>query len=328
MPADTIEAGGFRPAWWLPGPHAQTLWPALVRRTPLPPLVHEEFTLPDGDFVDLHRSPGTHGPIVVLFHGLEGSLYSHYARGLIAAVTERGWRCVFMHFRGCGGRHNRLPRSYHSGDTGDIGCLLRTLAERETGVSLAAIGISLGGNALLKYLGEGDVPVSLRAAVAVSVPLVLADGAERLNRGFSRVYERHLLGRLRRKFRDKYRGRAAPVPVADLESLDSFRKFDGVITAPLHGFHDAEDYYARSSSRQFLGRIRTPTLIIQAGDDPFLTPAALPGAEELADCVRMELSRHGGHVGFVGGRWPWRPEYWLDRRVPGFLADHLESSRT
>jgi len=321
-----IEAGGFRPAWWLPGPHAQTLWPALARRTPLPPLVHEELTLPDGDFVDLHRSPRAHGPVVALFHGLEGSLHSHYARGLIAAVHRVGWRCVFMHFRGCGGRHNRLSRSYHSGDTGDIGFLLRTLAEREPATPLAAVGVSLGGNALLKYLGEGDIPASLRAAVAVSVPLVLADGAERLHRGFSRIYERHLLRRLRRKFRDKFRGRPMPVPVDDLDALDSFRKFDGAITAPLHGFPDADDYYARSSSRQYLARIRTPTLIIQSADDPFLTQAALPRADELSESVWMELPEHGGHVGFTGGAFPWRPEYWLDNRVPAFLADHLEST--
>jgi predicted alpha/beta-fold hydrolase len=169
------------------------------------------------------------------------------------------------------------------------------------------------------------VPGSLRAAVAVSVPFQLAEGAARLDRGFSRLYQRHLLARLRRKFRGKFRNGAPPVPIDDLDALDNFRKFDGAITAPLHGFLDADDYYTRSSSRQFLGRIRIPTLILQAKDDPFLTPAALPRAEELSDCVRMELSRDGGHVGFVGGRWPWRPEYWLDRRVPAWLADHLES---
>ncbi|HEY7841609.1 MAG TPA: hydrolase [Gammaproteobacteria bacterium] len=324
MPRASVEAGAFAPAWWLPGPHAQTLWPALLRRTPLPILDHEELNLPDGDFVDLHRTRGR-GAIVALFHGLEGSLRSHYARGLIAAIAGAGWRCVFMHFRGCSGRHNRLPRSYHSGDTGDIAFLLRTLSEREPGTPLAAIGISLGGNALLKYLGEERVPGTLRAAAAVSVPFQLADGAARLDRGFSRLYQRHLLGRLRRKFRDKFRNGAPPVPIGDLDSLDNFRKFDGAITAPLHGFRDADDYYSRSSSRQFLGRICVPTLILQARDDPFLTPAALPRAGELSDCVRLELSRDGGHVGFVGGRWPWRPEYWLDRRIPDWFRDHLES---
>jgi hypothetical protein len=325
MRSGVIEPGGFQPAWWLPGPHAQTLWPAFTRRTALPPLAHEELTLPDGDFVDLYHSRGGHGPVVAIFHGLEGSLHSHYARGLIAAVGGAGWRAVFMHFRGCSGRHNRLPRSYHSGDTGDIAFLLRTLAAREPGTPLAAVGVSLGGNALLKYLGEGDVAPTLRAAVAVSVPFELAEGALRLERGFSRLYQRHLLDRLRNKVRDKFRDRPAPVPLPSLESLDTFRKFDGAVTAPLHGFQDADDYYARSSSRRFLGRIRVPTLIIQAEDDPFLTPAALPRAQELAACVRLELSPHGGHAGFVGGRRPWRPEFWLDRRVPEYLADHLES---
>jgi hypothetical protein len=323
-----VDPGAFRAAWWLPGPHAQTLWPAFARRVRPPPLEPEELALPDGDFVDLLHSRRTGGPIVALFHGLEGSVHSHYARGLLAAIDRAGWRAVFMHFRGCSGRHNRLARSYHSGDTGDIGFLLRTLAERSPETPLAAVGVSLGGNALLKYLGEASVPGSLRAAIAVSVPFVLAEGAHRLRRGFSRVYQSHLLRRLRRKLQDKFRDRPPPVPMDNLGGLDDFWKFDGSITAPLHGFLDAGDYYARSSSRQYLARIRTPTLIIQAADDPFLTPVALPRADELAPCVRLELSRTGGHAGFVAGRWPWRPEYWLDRRIPEYLADHLKSRKS
>jgi predicted alpha/beta-fold hydrolase len=228
-----------------------------------------------------------------------------------------------MHFRGCGARLNRLPRSYHSGDTGDIGFLLRTLAEREPGTPLAAVGFSLGGNALLKYLGEGDTPSGLCAAAAVSVPFMLAEGAWRLERGFSRIYQRHLIRRLHDKVRRKFASGGCPVPLDGLSRLDTFRRFDDAITAPLHGFCDVDDYYARSSSRQYLRHIRVPTLILHAEDDPFLTARAIPGAEELAPGVVLELSRRGGHVGFVGGRWPWRARYWLEERIPEFLDAHL-----
>lgn len=326
MTRGTADPAAFRPAWWLTGAHAQTLWAALLRRAPRPTLLREDLELPDGDFVELCRTPGGAGATVVLFHGLEGSVESTYARGLLHACSAAGWRCVFMHFRGCGRRHNRLPRSYHSGDTGDIDFLLRTLAAREPGAPLAAIGVSLGGNALLKYLGEGTPPGELRAAAAVSVPFELDHGARRLSRGASRLYQHYLLRRLRQRVRDKFRHLPPPFALPDLARLDTFYKFDGAVTAPLHGFRDADDYYARCSARRFLGRIRTPTLIVQALDDPFLPPDALPVPAELPPCIRFELSAGGGHVGFIGGRWPWRAEYWLDRRIPRFFADHLQSA--
>ena len=277
--------------------------------------------------MDLCWSPGGLGPIVLVLHGLEGSVASPYARGLLAAVHARGWRGVLMHFRGCSGRPNRLDRGYHSGDTGDIGFIVHTLRARFPGVPLAAAGFSLGGNALLKYLGETGHDAGLQAAAAVSVPYVLATGAARLNSGFSRLYQWHLLRQLRSKVTDKFRGREQEclgLSAGQIQRLDDFWKFDDAITARLHGFRDVHDYYARSSSRQYLNGIRVPTLLIHARDDPFMTPAAIPMPAELADCVTLELSEHGGHVGFVSGKLPWRPRYWLDDRIPDYLQTHIE----
>lgn len=317
----------FQPAWWLPSGHAQTLWAALARPRRRASVQRECLELPDGDFVDLDWTPGSTGPVVIVLHGLEGSVLSPYVRGLLAAVARQGWRGVLMHFRGCSGRPNRLERSYHSGDTGDIAHLVKELRHRHPGVPLAAVGYSLGGNALLKYLGETGAGSGLHCAVAVSVPYLLADGARRLDRGFSRLYQHHLLQGLRRKVAEKFRGREREVLGLDANAiggLDNFWKFDDAVTARLHGFRDVHDYYARSSSRQYLRPIVTPTLLIHALDDPFMTPAAVPGPGELGATVQLEVQERGGHVGFVGGPGPWAPRYWLEERIPDFLRTHIE----
>lgn len=318
-----IEPAGFRPAWWLPGPHAQTIWPVLCRRRPRLPLRRERLELPDGDFLDLDWTFGERGPIVLVVHGLEGSSDSHYALGILAAVVRRGWRGAVMHFRGCGGQPNRLARSYCAGDTADIAHVVDWLHRREPITPLAAVGYSLGGNALLKWLGETPADPPLRAAVAVSAPFLLDAAAQRLGSGFSRLYQSHLLRELKRGYREKFRHRSdGPVALDELATLRNFYAFDDRITAPLHGYTGVGDYYARASCRQFLRRIRIPTLILHALDDPFMSPDAVPKAAELSARVRLELSRNGGHVGFVAGRWPWRADYWLERRIPAFLAEH------
>lgn len=286
----------------------------------------ETLELHDGDFVDLCWTNPGRGPIVAVFHGLEGGIGSHYARGILAAIQNAGWQGVFMHFRGCSRRLNRLPRSYHSGDTGDIAFLLNALRGRFPDARLAAVGFSLGGNALLKYLGEAPGRKILSAAAAVSVPFDLAAGADRLSRGFSRLYQRHLLRRLQNKIIDKFKSTAVPALPGvrnGIRSLNTFRRFDDAVTAPLHGFAGVNDYYLRSSCRGYLRGIEVPTLIIHARDDPFLTAAAIPDAPELANCVTVELCGSGGHVGFVGGRTPWAPRYWLEQRIPEFLREHL-----
>lgn len=298
-----------------------------MRRRLRPPLRRERLELPDSDFVDLDWTLNDSGPLVILLHGLEGGSRSHYARGMLAALPRHGLRGVLMHFRGCSGEPNRLARAYHSGDTGDIDFLVRTLQAREPRTPLAAIGYSLGGNALLKWLGEQGAQAPLRCATAVSVPFLLHESAARLNRGVSRIYQRKLLNDLKASVRRKSARLPLPVAVHDLDNLTSFHAFDDRITAPLHGFRDAMHYYTESSSRQFLNRIRIPTLIVHAADDPFMPKSAIPEMNELSDIVEFDLHRHGGHVGFVGGHLPWRPSYWLDERIPAWLRGQLQPPR-
>ncbi|MEX2523617.1 MAG: hydrolase [Gammaproteobacteria bacterium] len=317
----------FRAAWWLPGPHSQTLWPFLFKPRRLPRLRRERLELPDGDFVDLCLTEHDGGPVIALFHGLEGCVQSHYAARMLSAIHDRGWHGIFMHFRGCSGEVNRLDRSYHSGETGDIAFLLDTLAARNPDSPLFAIGYSLGGNALLKYLGERGNDTPLTAAAAVSVPFLLADGADRLNRGLSRLYQYRLIHSLQKKVLRKFNGRRQEYSVGEVARLNCFRDFDEHVTAPLHGFTGADDYYQRSSSRQYLRDIRIPTLILHARDDPFMTPDAIPGDDELPASVRLELSRRGGHVGFVSGTVPGRPVYWLEQRIPAFLSEQIQGAR-
>ena len=323
---ELAAATDFIPARWLPGPHLPTLWASLCRPPPPLALRFERIELTDGDFLDLAWTPNLAGPIVLVLHGLEGSHESPYARALLAALDGAGYRAVLMHFRGCSGEPNRLDRSYHSGDTGDCAYVFDLIARREGHAPLAVVGYSLGGNVLLKWLGELGADAALVTAVAVSVPFDLAACATRLDQGASRMYQWRLVRSMQQKFIDKFRHRAAPVAVGDVRRLRTFWTFDDAITAPLHGFHGAADYYLRASSRQYLGRIRVPTLILHAADDPFVPAAAIPTAAELAPSVRLELAAAGGHVGFIGGHIPGRAEYWLERRILAHLANFSRHS--
>jgi hypothetical protein len=338
------ETTPFKPAWWLRNPHLQTLWPVFFRRRLRPPLRRERLELPDGDFVDLDwtlndpvLSPAEgSGPIVIILHGLEGSSRSHYARGMLTSLPQHGLRAVVMHFRGCSGEPNRLARAYHSGDTGDIDFLVRTLRAREPNTPLAAIGYSLGGNALLKWLGEQGKAAPVQCAVAVSVPFLLHESTAHMNRGLSRAYQWHLLKSLKAGARRKAgmfaptamdggsAGNAGavfrpPAPLEEINQMQSFFEFDDRVTARLHGFEGGMHYYTSSSSRQYLNRIRVPTLIVHASDDPFMHAQVIPEAAELSPAIELDLHQHGGHVGFVGGRLPWRPRYWLEERIPAWL---------
>lgn len=320
---EIISSGQFKPAWWLKGGHAQTLWPSLVRPHIKLELKSERLTLPDDDFVDLAWTKQDSDKIVIILHGLEGSIDSSYARGMLAAVDKKNWQGVFMHFRGCSGEHNLKDHSYHSGETGDLKFLIETLRKRYPEATLSAVGYSIGGNVLLKYLGETKDKSQLVAAVAASVPYLLADSAVKLENGFSKVYQRHLLKRLHDKTRSKFRNRTAPFNQTDMHEWQSFQSFDQNITAPLNGFEGSADYYQKSSSRQYLKQICTPTLLLHSKDDPFMTLAALPDENELSSSTRMELSEHGGHVGFISGNAPWHTEYWLEQRIPEFLSTYL-----
>jgi len=299
------------------------MWPYLMRRLPKVARRRERLELPDGDFLDLDWSGDSNGPLAVVLHGLEGSSRSHYAAGIMHALRLHGWRSVLLHFRGCSGTPNRLARGYHAGETGDLDYVVRLLRQREPATPIAVIGYSLGGNVLLKWLGEQGTQAPIIGAVAVSVPFTLANAAVRLNSGVSRLYQWSLLHRLRASLRDKWRGLGRVDGVAMLKSLRSLREFDDRVTAPLHGFAGADDYYARSSSRGFLQQIRIPTLILQARDDPFMTPDGLPNPQELSACIDFELTDSGGHVGFVSGSSPWRVRYYPEERLPAFLNAQL-----
>lgn len=309
---------GYRAPRWLAGGHAQTLWP-LLRKGPLPPYCRERWTTPDHDFIDLDRvgDDAEDLPLVVLFHGLEGSSRSHYARALMRTVVERGWRGVVVHFRGCSGEPNLLPRAYHSGDSAEIDWVLRRLHQMHPHAPLFAAGVSLGGNALLKWLGERGAGAGfVTAAAAVCPPLDLAAANAALMHGFNRVYTRHFLRTLIPAALAKLERFPGLYDPARVRAATSLYAFDDVVTAPLHGFADAADYYARASARQFLGGILVPTLLINARNDPFLPAAALPTAAQISSAVRLEQPAAGGHVGFVSAGFPghtdWLPRHLLD----------------
>ena len=322
-PGGRVISSGFRAPWWLKSAHLQTMFGTLFRRPPAIGLRRERIELADGDFLDLDWTPGARGPVVLVLHGLEGSSDSPYARGMLETVHAHGWRGVVMHFRGCSGVPNRLPRSYHSGDTGDLSEVAARLEAREDVSALAVVGYSLGGNVLLKWLGEQGPGASVAAAVAVSVPYTLSVAADRLAKGLSRIYQRHLIADLHAKLQRKFSRGASPIDVELAGNSRNFWEFDDRVTAPLHGFDGVHDYYTRSSSRQYLAAIRVPTLMLHAEDDPFMTPDVLPSGDELSPGVQLEVSAAGGHVGFIHGTLPWRPRYWLEERIPAFLKVHI-----
>ncbi len=308
----------FKPAWWLPSPHLQTIWPRYFRKRPKLNFRHEEFDLEDGDFVDLCWSKREDGLPVLILHGLEGSINSPYSFGLFAALESRDLRPIFMHFRGCSGRHNRLDRAYHSGDTADIAAVVKHIQSKTQSERIAAVGFSLGANALLKWLGETQADNPLTRGVAVSVPFQLDDAVNRLDQGMSKLYREYLLGKLRKKTSDKFLTRPSPIK-EDVYQMKSFWDYDGHVTAPLHGFNSASDYYKKSSSRQFLKDIKVPTLIIHALDDPFMYESSVPNQSELSENVEFLLSKHGGHVGFISGILPWKVNYWHEEKICDFL---------
>ncbi|MEA3419770.1 MAG: hydrolase [Campylobacterota bacterium] len=327
----------FKPAIGLRNGHLQTLFPALFRKQTEPEVEIETFEFNDGDFTECywHHKPPPESqiPIVTLFHGLQGSFRSPYIQGMMHALHKVGFSSVLMHFRGCTGKENRLPRSYHSGDTADAIAWLNHLKTYYPDTPLFAVGYSLGGNMLLKLLGEqGSDPSSktllLKAAVSISAPMQLEASAKRMDRGFSKLYQYHLLKDLKpallKKY-DKHNIKALTgLDQKEVKNLNNFYAFDGAYTAPIHGFDSAEDYYQKSSSKQFLKKITTPTLIIHALDDPFMTDEVLPDKAELSISIEIEVYPSGGHVGFVGGSLL-KPEYWLEERVVYYLEEFSES---
>jgi predicted alpha/beta-fold hydrolase len=318
----------FRAPRWLPGGHAQTIWPVLFSRRfegVRPHYRRERWTTPDGDFVDVDwLGEDAAAPLLVLFHGLEGSSRSHYAEAFAAEARRRGWRYAVPHFRGCSGEINLAPRAYHSGDHEEIGWMLARFRELHGG-AVVAVGISLGGNALLRFVEEAGASASarVRAVAAVSAPLDLAAGGRAIGRGFGRqVYTRMFLRTMKRKAFLKLRQHPGLFDARLLRAARDLRDFDEVFTGPLHGFGGADDYYARSSARSQLARIRVPALVLNARNDPFLPASALPRPGEVGPCVTLWQPAHGGHVGFAAGPWPGHLRSFPEA-VAGWLAAHL-----
>lgn len=317
----------FNPPWWLRSPHVQTILPTLTRRDIPLELRRERLDLPDGDFLDLDWLGEGDGPIIVILHGINGDMKSPYLKGIMRAMQLTGWRSVVMYFRGRSGMPNRLPRYYHSGDTGDLNYFMNVLRQREPRTLFAGIGFSLGGNVLLKWLGETGVENPLSAAVAISVPFELDKAAQKINTGFSKLYQWYLLRELREMVMQKNEINPLPIALDDIDQVKTFVEYDNKVTAPLHGFKDASDYYMKASSRQFIPKISKPTLILQAKDDPFLTPDAIPTSDELPPSVKLELTENGGHVGFVTADVPWRTKYWIEERIIAYFLDFLETKK-
>ncbi len=306
---------GYRSPWWLPGGNAQTIWPALLSRRHLPgrPIpVHyrrERWATPDGDFVDVDFSQPHLGarPWLVLFHGLEGSSQSHYALAFARWAAAQGLHYVVPHFRGCSGELNLAPRAYHSGDFEEIGWILRRIKSLAGDQPVMAVGISLGGNALLRWAQEaGDSASRTAAAVAAcSSPIDLAAGGAAISRGFNRqVYTRMFLRTMKPKALRKLQQHPGLFDRARLAAARDLFEFDNVFTAPLHGFRDTRDYWARASAKPHLARIRIPALVVNARNDPFVPAASLPGAHEVGPHVTLWQPPHGGHVGFAQGGLP------------------------
>jgi predicted alpha/beta-fold hydrolase len=309
--SERLDSRDFRPAWWVPGPHVQTIWGSVTRSRRLVRFRRERLEAPDGDELVLdHVDPGNGRRAAVrliLLHGLEGSSYSVYVQGLAREAERRGWSVTAFNFRSCArdpADHrrmlpNRRARLYHSGETEDLDFLIRTLARRaeDSGETLLAAGTSLGGNVLLKWLGEHPDQREIRAAAALSTPYDLAASDRQLDSAIGRLYVRNF--------------------------LRTFWEFDDAANAPLHGFAGADDYYARASSIRFLPRVTTPTLCLSAQDDPFLPAEALSRAREAAaPAIEFRVTPRGGHIGFVGGP-PWRPRYWAEESAVRWLAERL-----
>lgn len=317
----------YRPPWWYRGRHLQTLWGPFLRPLARPRFRRERVDTDDGDFLDLDWvEPTPSGaPLVVVLHGLEGSSRSHYAAGLCREASALGLRAVVLNFRSCSGEMNRRPRLYHSGETSDLDAVLNRVVAREPGVRIGLVGVSLGGNVLLKWLGErGDsARPEVRAGAAISVPFDLGACAGVLDRGLRRaLYTASFL----RTMKPKVCGTGTPydgrLDVAAVRRARTFTEYDRLVTAPIFGFADERDYWTRSSSARYLAHIRRPALLINAVNDPFVPPAALPeGAVAASPWLEAEFPSEGGHAGFLEG--PWGRRSWAERRALAFLHRHL-----
>ena len=306
---------------WLRNAHLQTLYGSAFAPRPEVAYRRERWETPDGDFIDVDFCDGAaDAPFVVMFHGLEGSSDSGYARALMREALDIGWRGAVVNFRGCSGEPNRLARAYHSGDSEEVNWILRTMRARLPGVALYAAGMSLGGNALLKWVGErsSDAVPIIDAAAGASAPVDLMASGESLGRGFNRIYTKHFLGTMKKRSVAKL-ARFPGIFDADAAlRARNLREFDDVVTAPLHGYKDTDDYWTRGSAKPHMTQIRVPTLLVSARDDPFLDAPCFPLAREISRDVTLDFPAHGGHGAFVSGKYPGDIR-WLARRILHFF---------
>jgi uncharacterized protein len=309
----------FSPSWWCSGPHAQTIAARFLRAAQKISYQRTRLELPDGDFLDLDFcEENSSSPLVIILHGLEGSSDAPYVRSLVQKVKNAGWNSLAVNFRSCSGEPNRLKESYHSGQTRDLQSVMEYVGARYKAIFLA--GYSIGGNIILKWLGEeGEAAAEkgIKAAVAVSVPYDLEKAVEVMDRGFNkRIYTANLLWSLKKKSRLKSKKFPAAFRLKEIFACRTFRGFDSLVTAPVHGFKDAEDYWRSSGARHFLQKVRIPSLLIHAADDPFFPEPLLPMDEiKKSSQLKLLLTRKGGHVGFMAGRAPWRQESWLEDEI-------------
>ncbi|MEL7449876.1 MAG: hydrolase [Pseudomonadota bacterium] len=326
-----IKQSQFRPATGLGNRHLQTILASSpARPRPAVPLRRETLELPDGDFVHVdwvsQQDSDDQRPLMLVLHGLEGSVRSRYAASVLHAANRGGLGAALLNARGCSGVPNRKAAAYHAGHTADFDFFLQDIKRRWPGRPVVAVGYSLGGNALLKYVGQQGSNCALHAAVAVSVPFDLTDSAGAIDSGFARFYQWILMRRMRASVERKLPDHEMPVTAEQLPTLRSFSDFDERVTAPLHGFASGREYYEQSSCGQYLSGIQIPTLIIHAKDDPFMTPACVPSADMLSEHVTLELSTRGGHVGFLEGGLPFRLRSWLEPRILAHFREHLAAT--
>ncbi|MGB0708385.1 MAG: hydrolase [bacterium] len=329
-PFSTSNELEFFPAWWLPEAHSQTLWNARVRRVPSVNLLEETLELPDQDFLewfwlrDTYEAPAE-SPTILILHGLEGCARSNYVQDLMRQLGSLGWRVVVMQYRNCGEKPNRLAQSYHAMRWQELDWTVENLRGRFPEAPIGVVGFSIGGSILLNWLGQNEIK-HIATACAISVPYKLAPCADRLNQGFSKIYQTYLMGRLKRsavRKGDLLKDALGLSDLSQINKLNTLWEFDDLLTAPLHGFKNVHDYYEKASCRQYLKSVQVPTLLVHALDDPFMVPEVVPQASELSGLIQTAFVPVGGHVGFVSGSFPGKEWSWLSQIVPNFFETNL-----
>lgn len=307
--------------------HVQTIMPRFFR-----PFHHTRYQLeqldtPDGDFIELAWSlpHNETAPLAVVLHGLEGNINSFYAKGMMKALKKQGFAVVLMHFRNCSTEVNRLPRAYHSGDTADLSFFINHLKQLYPNRPLVAVGFSLGGNVLAKYLGEQQQQCPLSAAALVSAPYDLSASSDVIRKSLGKIYQKYLLDRMKKSMQRKLPQIKQQISITtdQLMEIDDLLEFDNQLTAPLHGFENAHDYYRQASAMPYLKHIAVPTLIIHAKDDPMLSIKAVPSRQDVSEPVTLRISEKGGHVGFISGKNPFKPVFWLEQAVPSYFGQYV-----